>query len=162
MRMSHCISIACVAAGILAVVGCNREKERTTTTTGGEQPRVEERPQVREHEQPGTTTITGAKLANVAAVDKVVAARCEREATCKNVGVDKRYANAQVCSQKLHADMKEDLNAKECPHGIDQKELNECLEAIRKEDCNNPIDTIGRLAACRTSDLCLATSPTNR
>ena len=58
--------------------------------------------------------------------------------------------------------MKDDLNAKDCPYGVDQKELNECLEAIRKEECNNPLDTISRLAACRTSDMCLKSSGANR
>ena len=96
------------------------------------------------------------------AIDRIVAARCARESTCNNVGVDKRYASSQACSQKLKADMKDDLNVNECPRGIDQKELNECLESIQKEDCNNPIDAISRLAACRTSDLCLATGAPNR
>jgi hypothetical protein len=32
---------------------------------------------------------------------------------------------------------------------------------IRKEDCNNPIDTLGRLAACRMNDMCKATETPN-
>ncbi|HVH44234.1 MAG TPA: DUF6184 family natural product biosynthesis lipoprotein, partial [Labilithrix sp.] len=115
-------------------------------------------------ERSGTTTVTGANvgLANNAAIDRIVASRCQREATCKNVGPDKKHVSQQACLQKLRTDMKDDLNANECPRGIDQKELNECLESIQKEDCNNPIDAIGRLAACRTSDLCLKTGAPNR
>ena len=33
------------------------------------------------------------------------------------------------------------------PAGIDQKELNECLDSIHKESCGNPLETISRLAA---------------
>lgn len=66
-----------------------------------------------------------------------------------------------MCGLKLRADMGEDLNTQECPNGIDQKELEERLTEIRSESCNNPIDKIERLAACRTSDLCLETSAPN-
>lgn len=144
----HYLSTACVAVGLLAVLGCDRDRGRGVTT--------------RTEEQTGTATVTGAQVANTAAIDRVVAARCERESSCRNIGPDKQHATPQACTDKLRADMKDDLNTRDCPAGIDQKELNECLEAIRKEDCNNPIDTIGRLAACRTSDLCLKTGAPNR
>ncbi|WP_438031284.1 DUF6184 family natural product biosynthesis lipoprotein [Sorangium sp. So ce233] len=45
----------------------------------------------------------------------------------------------------------------ECPGGIDSNELNECLQEIGNDDCNNPLDTLGRIVACRSSDLCRAT-----
>src|SRR5690606_22494340 len=114
----------------------------------------------RDRERTGTTTVTGANVARVSnesAIDRIVAARCAREAACNNVGTDKRFTSSDVCSQKIKTDMRDDLSAKECPGGIDQKELNECLEEIKNENCNNPIDMIGRLAACRTSDLCMNT-----
>jgi hypothetical protein len=113
----------------------------------------------------GTTTVTGANVgavANDSAITRIVGARCERETSCRNVGADKRFASGDVCRQKLRAEMRDDLNANDCPKGIDAKELNECLEAIHKEDCNNPIDAISRVAACRTSDLCLKTDAPNR
>jgi hypothetical protein len=118
-----------------------------------------------DRDRSGTTTVTGANVGSVSnesAIDRIVAARCARESACNNVGADKRFTNRDVCSQKLKADMRDDLNAKECPRGIDQKELNECLEEIKNENCNNPIDMIGRLAACRESDLCLKTDMPNR
>lgn len=147
------VSIACVGLGIISVAGCrdraDRERAGERGTVTGE---------TRTTEQTGTTTVTGANVINnQSAIDRIVSARCAREATCNNVGTDKRYANQQACTQKIKADMKEDLNVNECPRGIDQKELNECLEEIKNENCNNPLDTIGRLAACRTSDLCLHT-----
>ena len=141
-----CASFVCVTAGLVALVACNREREHTGTT------RTDEHTEARE--KTGTTTITGASIASNTAIDRVVASRCEREMVCKHVGADKKYASAQACSEKLHADMKDDLNAKECPRGVDQKQLNECLDAIHKEDCGNPIDVVSRLAQCRTGGLC--------
>jgi hypothetical protein len=154
------VSIACVGLGLLSVAGCRDRADRERI---GE--RVGERvtDETRPNERPGTATVTGANVVNnQSAIERIVAARCARESTCKNVGADKRFANSDACTQKLKADMKDDLNVNECPRGIDQKELNECLESIQKEDCNNPIDAISRLAACRTSDLCLATGAPNR
>lgn len=106
----------------------------------------------------GTTTTTGASIqavSNETAVARIVASRCARESACNNVGVDKKFQNPAGCTAKIRSDMKEDLNPKECALGVDQKPLDECLDAIRKEDCNNPIDTIQRLGACRTSAMCL-------
>ena len=154
------VSIACVGLGLLSVAGC---RDRADRERMGE--RVGERvtDETRPNERPGTATVTGANVVNnQSVIERIVAARCARESTCKNVGADKRFTNADACTQKLKADMKDDLNVNECPRGIDQKELNECLESIQKEDCNNPIDAISRLAACRTSDLCLATGAPNR
>jgi hypothetical protein len=54
---------------------------------------------------------------------------------------------------------RDELNANACPAGIDQHELTECLTETRNEDCGNPVDAIGRIVACRSSDLCLHTTP---
>lgn len=146
---ARCLMLACVTGGLVAAVGCHREPERTTGDTTSTT-KTEER----YREPTGTTTITGASIANATAIDRVVAARCEREATCKNVGSDKKYSSAQACSDKIRSDMKDDLNAKDCPRGVDKKELNDCLAAIHKEECHNPLDVIGRLNDCRTGKLC--------
>jgi hypothetical protein len=153
MTSRHCVSVGVVALGVLAVVGCNRDRERMSGVGAENTPTV--------REQTGTTTVTGASLANNSAIERIVAARCEREAACRNIGPDKKHSSAQLCAEKLRVDMKSDLNAQECPAGIDQKELGECLESIRKEDCGNPIDSISRLAACRTGDMCKKTTAPN-
>lgn len=38
--------------------------------------------------------------------------------------------------------------------GIVLKEFDECLEEVRNEDCDAPFNTLGRIAACRESDIC--------
>ena len=47
------------------------------------------------------------------------------------------------------------LNGRDCPGGVDQRELSECLTEVNNQDCGNPLDALGRIAACRASDICL-------
>ena len=162
------VPAVCTVLGVLALGGCSRtDRDRTGGNADPDRGRVVDTwtGTPKDGDKQGTTTITGANVGSVgnqAAIDRIVSARCAREVTCNNVGGSKTYANPQACSQKLKSDMKDDLNAKECAYGVDQKELNECLEEIRKEACDNPIDAISRFAACRTSDLCLKTGAPNR
>lgn len=138
------LPLALSFAGLTLAMGCTREKRNDT----GE-----------------TTTTTGASMTSVSndiAVSRIVASRCAREAACNNVGASKHFQNAEGCTSQIRSDMKDDLNAKDCPHGVDAKELDECLSAIRAEDCKNPIDTITRLTACRTGDLCRASAVPTR
>jgi hypothetical protein len=151
--MNHAVRLLVPALCLVAVAGCKSDRERARAKM--------------EHEREGrgSTTVTGANVGSVpneSAIDRVVAARCAREATCNNIGSDKHYASRDICTQKIKADMRDDLTPKDCPRGIDPKELNDCLDAIHKEDCNNPLDMIGRLATCRTSNLCLKSDLPNR
>lgn len=132
-----------VVLGLLA--GCDRDRERAGTST--------------------TTTVTGANVASLntdTAVGRLVDARCAREMSCNSVGPDKKYASRDVCTQKMKGDMQMDLNASECPNGIGQEDLDRCVTAIRNESCNNPIEKIERLSACRTSELCMKTAAPTR
>lgn len=152
--MKKLVVLAVPTLCLVAAAGCNRDRTGTVTGSGD-----------LDRDRSGSTTVTGANVGSVgndSAIDRIVAARCAREAACNNVGADKHYSSREVCTRDIRADMRDDLSAKDCPRGIDQKELGECLEAIQKEDCNNPIDDVGRLIACRTSDLCLSTDMPNR
>jgi hypothetical protein len=153
----------------LALFACKRDNvdrqggvlgDRTTSNKSNDHDNVNDN-----DNKPGDTTLTGARIAavsNEGAINRIIAARCQREATCKNIGSDKHFTSYDVCAKELRSKAQDDLKASECPKGIDGKELDECMEAIRTESCNNPIDTISRLAACRTSDLCLKVDEKNR
>lgn len=156
-------AVACVAA----LVGCKGEQ----IDRDGNEERTFDHPRTRgaavPNDRVGTTTVTGADvskgaLSNESAIERIVAARCARETACNNVGSDKHFTNHDVCARELRSKIGDDLKGSECPKGIDAKELDECMEAIRTESCNNPIDTISRLAACRTGDMCLKVDSTNR
>jgi hypothetical protein len=140
-------------AALAVVLGaCNRDRSRERERSGS----ATELKDPNEQDKSGTTTLTGASwVPNESAIDRIVASRCAREVTCSNVGLDKHFTSGEVCAREVRTKMHDELKASECPSGIDGKELDECLDAIRNESCTNPIESLGRLAACRTSDLCL-------
>ena len=88
------------------------------------------------------------------AVSEIVTARCNREDRCKNIGTDRTYETRDACTSKLHGSTESDINVQDCKHGVDRPKLHRCLDEIRSEDCGNPIDTLSRVAACRTAALC--------
>lgn len=155
MKLTHLVvPLACLAA-----LACNRDRAGTdrSSQTGARPGETTERP--------GETTITGAAVVNNdAAMGRIVAARCDREATCNNIGADKRFGTRDVCSREMMTKMHDDLKASDCPKGIDGKHLEECLTAIRKESCNNPLEALSRITACNTPQLCLSggDQPTTR
>jgi hypothetical protein len=96
----------------------------------------------------------GSGMSTGMAVRSITSARCERESRCENVGSGKRWASMGECEEKTKADWRDDLNKYECPRGIVQVELDECLRDIREEGCGNPFDTIARAVQCNASDIC--------
>ncbi len=171
-RVRHVVPVLCV----LGLFACSRDRSHTTDVDRDRTGRVDlpAAPLDREHttasdrdrvnDGVGTTTVTGANVGavqNSNAIERIVQARCAREMACKNVGVDKRFTSNDVCNKEIRNDMRDDLNAKDCPYGVDSKELNECLESIQKESCGNPLESIARLAACRTGDMCLKSGAPN-
>jgi len=148
------VVICSVAAFAIVLGACNRgrsgERERPLPSL------VSGTKDHNEQDKSGTATLTGASwVANGAAIDRIVASRCAREVACSNIGPDKHFTASDVCVRHVRTKMLDELKASECPNGIDGKELDECLDAIRNESCTNPIESLARLAACRTSDLCL-------
>ena len=99
--------------------------------------------------------VANAQASDKAVVDQLASARCEREMTCKNVGPDQKYASRGVCMDQMRGNLANDLNAYNCPRGIDNIALDHCMAAIRSEECSHPIDTLTRFDKCRTGALCL-------
>jgi len=135
------------------VLGCNRDKSSEGSPTD---PNTQDRA--------GVTTLTGASVvSNESAIDRIVAARCAREVTCSNLGPDKRYTNGESCLREVRTKLHDEMKPSDCGRGINARELDECLDAIRNESCTNAIavagatvnETIGRLAQCRGGELCL-------
>jgi hypothetical protein len=88
------------------------------------------------------------------AVESISEARCARESRCENIGPDKHYSSMEDCVARVREDWRDDLDARACPSGVNQTQLNECLSAIRQEDCSSPFDTLERVAACTASQIC--------
>jgi hypothetical protein len=88
------------------------------------------------------------------AVDSISEARCARESRCDNIGNEKKYSSMEDCVARVREDWKDDLDARSCPTGVNQTQLNECLSQVRGEECSSPFDTLERVAACTTGQIC--------
>jgi len=99
-------------------------------------------------------TMTAASGTHSAA-EQIASARCEREQKCGNIGADKTYSSSQDCLARIRADWQEDLNARECPGGVNVHELNECLDQVRAEACGNPFDKLARMTECTQGQICI-------
>ncbi|MGZ3472941.1 MAG: DUF6184 family natural product biosynthesis lipoprotein [Polyangiales bacterium] len=89
-----------------------------------------------------------------AAVNRLASARCDREQRCGSIGNDKEYSSRENCMTVMRGREADTLELKNCPGGIDQKGLSECLDDVREDSCNNPIHAIGRHKECRSSEIC--------
>lgn len=121
-----------LAASLLVATGCERRDVPTsqTRTTGAE---IEP------------------ALDNAAAVASIALARCDREASCGNLGSGR---TRESCLTEMRGKAEGDLNTAKCPGGVARKPLDSCLTEIQGEACSHPLDTLERLAACNTSALC--------
>ena len=94
----------------------------------------------------------------MAAVEQIAAARCDHEASCNDVGATKEFQTRDHCLQVMRADAADDLIDDDCPNGVGNKDLQECLGDIRNEDCGGvsvPFDKLEKMMSCRQDDLCL-------
>ena len=89
------------------------------------------------------------------ATEQIAQSLCKREQECGNIGPDKTFSTSKDCLVRIQSDWKDELNARQCPGGINQKELNECLEQVRGEDCANPFHTLARITECTSGQICI-------
>jgi hypothetical protein len=102
-----------------------------------------------------TGVTSSQKNADTAVVDRLAAARCNQEEGCKNIGPGAKYASRSVCTDQIRGSIGNDLNAYNCPHGLDRESLDRCMAAIMSEECSHPFDTLTRFDKCRTGALCM-------
>ncbi len=136
MRLSSLSSLVLVGSAVLAA-GCDRKVDVQATTHV-------------------TSAPASAAPVNPASVETLARTRCDREQRCDNVGNGKRYENADACLDDFRGKGNNELTTAACPQGIDAAKLQTCLDEIRTERCDNPLDTVGRITACRTAALCPA------
>jgi hypothetical protein len=152
------IGIAALAVGSVAMVGCEREErvnkegEREVVVSPA---RPANEPAAPEKARPAKEKMVKRSVSSASAVSSIVEARCDREARCDNIGAKEEYKSWQECRKEISAKSTDKIGAPECPGGIDQHELSECLSEIRSERCGNPLDTLERVAACNSADLCI-------
>jgi len=135
---------ACTLASLAAaVVGCSHDHEPRTAYN-----------RERDERMPVPSTMQAASRTR-SATEQIADARCERESQCGNIGDNKAFSSRQDCLARIRADWKEDLNARECPGGINQHQLDQCLAQVRAEACANPFDTLARITECTSRQICI-------
>lgn len=144
------IGLCALGAALAIVTGCNEEQHPPATADNAYKA---------DPDKPMPAAETSGAMTPASrtrsAAEQIAQSRCEREQQCGNIGKDKTYSSSQDCSTRIQNDWKDDLNARQCPGGINQKQLNECLGQIRAEACSNPFDTLARITECTSRQICI-------
>lgn len=121
-------------------VGCNKVHETDTATA---------------HDAHGHGTAMTPASRTRSASERIAEARCHRERECGNIGPDKTFSSSEDCRVRIEHDWHDDLNARQCPGGINEHELEDCLKQVREEACENPFDTLARITECTAAQICI-------
>lgn len=103
----------------------------------------------------GETTVTSQNAADKTVVDKLATARCDQEQGCNNIGPGAKFASRDVCLNQIRGSIGNDLNAYNCPRGLDSDAVDRCMMAIKSEECSHPFDTLTRFDKCRVGAICM-------
>ncbi|HSQ64539.1 MAG TPA: DUF6184 family natural product biosynthesis lipoprotein [Polyangiaceae bacterium] len=135
--LHHLYTLALTSTGLL--IACGSASQQTpVANTSVDQP-----------------TITSQNVAQKAVVERLVTARCDQEQRCTNIGPGAKFASRQVCMDQVRGSIGNELNAYNCPHGLDSNAVDRCMMAIKSEACSTPFDTLSRYDKCRTSAMCI-------
>jgi hypothetical protein len=88
------------------------------------------------------------------AVQSITQALCARADTCGRIGRPHQHGSVARCEKAVSLEWREELNQYECPGGVVEDELDECIAELLDEDCTSPVDTLASFIACRASDIC--------
>jgi hypothetical protein len=138
----------------LAAAGCHHSQHRRSVHDAEDADRDRDERHDERDSRDGEPPALGSGISTSLAVSSIANARCEREKRCDNLGDGEKYATEASCEQKVKGDWNDELNKYECPNGIVQAELDECLADIRAEECGNPFDSLARLVSCNAGDIC--------
>lgn len=141
MKISTKLTWCALTAGSIAAFACTKAPDARPTTAEDVDTSV-------------PATMTPASRTRTAA-EQIAQARCEREQQCGNVGKDQSFSSSQDCLARIRNDWKDELNARECPGGINERELEECLTQVRAEACSSPFDTLARISECTSAQICI-------
>jgi hypothetical protein len=132
-----------LASACASVVGCERTDDRHAVNSV---PAREAAPQ----------SVTNLQADTSSVVNRLSEARCDREQACDNIGDGKKYASRLVCLDQMRGGIANDLNAYQCPGGIDEAALRQCQVAIHNEECGaHPLEAITRIDKCRSGPMCV-------
>jgi hypothetical protein len=135
------LAIACLGV-VLSAVACKGAKK-------SEPPVVE---------KTGTSTLTSSEIRQSVddASQRMAFARCERELSCSGLTSWTLQANKDECVARAKVEASKELSPDSCPRGIDSANLVNCLAAIERGGCGDPIGRLMQLEDCKQSKLCIS------
>jgi hypothetical protein len=134
-----------------------REEVRRAEEQRAADRRADERAKRRERAIGGGPTDRVVRPGPASASETIAAARCDREIKCNRVGAHGKYPSRGACVAELKREVRAELRDDTCANGVREKELNDCLQAIRADQCANALDldAVIRMRSCRTDNLCV-------
>jgi hypothetical protein len=87
------------------------------------------------------------------AVASIAAEQCNREVRCSQVGQNKTYNTRAECVSKVEHDRSKDINASVCSRGVNEANLNRCIQSLRNEGCS-PV-SLEYAEACKSDGICV-------
>src|SRR5215210_7993946 len=102
MKLVHGLLLACCA------IACRKDETGTTTTTS-------------------SRTESG-NIRHTTAAARISGARCDREDVCDPFGEGKRFHYRYDCDHAEYARTQVELTSSDCPNGVDDQQLQRCLE----------------------------------
>jgi hypothetical protein len=93
--------------------------------------------------------------ADTRVIERMAGATCEREDSCHTIGPGAYFASREECMRTMREKTRQTLNPSQCPGGIDQKALEDCLASLDASHCTQPGDEITRSAQCSAHSLCI-------
>ena len=89
-----------------------------------------------------------------AGVSDIVAARCDLESHCANIGPGQKFDSRSMCESKMQGETAVTLNTADCPLGVEPRKLDACVASILAQDCGNMFDALTRWNQCRNGQIC--------
>jgi Family of unknown function (DUF6184) len=124
----------------IALAGCMQEGAAAPSVVPDTAPGGS--PEAREHAVAGV-------------LDRIVKASCDREQSCSTIGPGATFGSLQECQNTFHAKYAKELSVGNCPGGIDDGGLKDCLTSLDAGQCSGPEDSITRSATCSTKSICI-------
>jgi len=91
---------------------------------------------------PGTEPRPGAiseqAVADGAVVERISAARCDRNQSCDRIGPGANYRDRNDCMSQMRALVSRDLNASRCPGGMGEVGVSRCIRSLHDAECDAP------------------------
>ena len=161
------VEVGAIALGLITVLsgacskgGSSSQGSKAPSASNqapAQAPQAQQQPKSQTPAIGGGPTEPGAAPAPITpkgAVSRITAAECDHEVQCNNVGQNKAYKTLDDCIAKTQREKRKGINDKVCTGGINQGNLNGCVQALRSEECGNPISALSRLEACKTDSIC--------